>query len=117
MAVSAAKPRSIVVRAGGLDEWLDRHSGRLMVLPAVLIVLAFAIFPLIVSAYLSVARFALAPGGFKLTFVGLANFNKLLLGQQQYHFLGTFAAYRPIEWVLFVLAIAGLLYWLWRFVR
>ncbi len=88
-----------------------------MVLPAVLIVLAFALFPLIVSVYLSVTRFALAPGGYKLTFVGPANFYKLLFGSQQYHFLGTFGAYGPIEWLLLALAVAGLIYWLWRFVR
>ena len=56
-----------------LGEWVDRQTGRIMVLPAVLILLAFAIFPLIVSAYLSLSRFALAPGGFKLTFIGLLN--------------------------------------------
>ena len=38
-----------------LAEWADRHAGRIMVLPAVLFILAFALFPLIVSAYLSVA--------------------------------------------------------------
>jgi multiple sugar transport system permease protein len=57
----------------GVGEWLDRHSGRIMVLPAVLILLCFAIFPLIVSAYLALSRFALAPGGFTLKFVGLLN--------------------------------------------
>ena len=35
--------------------------GRIMVLPAVIVLLAFAIFPLIISAYLSLSRFALAP--------------------------------------------------------
>ncbi len=45
-----------------------------MVLPAVLILLVFAIFPLIISAYLSLSRFALAGGSFKLTFIGLYNF-------------------------------------------
>ena len=70
--------------------------GAIMVLPAVLILLAFAIFPLIVSAYLSLSRFALAPGGFKLTFVGLLNFKKLLVGAQQYHFLGTFRAFGAV---------------------
>lgn len=117
MTIAATEPVHTTRPSAGLGEWIDRHSGRIMVLPAVLIVLAFALFPLIISAYLSVARFALAPGGFKLTFVGLANFNKLLLGSQQYHFLGTFEVYRPVEWVLFGLAVAGLLYWLWRFVR
>jgi multiple sugar transport system permease protein len=89
----------------GVGEWLDRHSGRIMVLPAVLILLCFAIFPLIVSAYLALSRFALAPGGFTLKFVGLLNFKKLLLGSQQYHFLGTFGALGPVEWLLLALAV------------
>ncbi len=61
-------------------ERIDRHSGRLMVLPAVIVLLCFAIFPLIISAYLALSRFALAPGGFTLKFVGLLNFRKLLVG-------------------------------------
>jgi multiple sugar transport system permease protein len=77
------------------DEWVDRNSGRIMVLPAVLILLAFAIFPLIISVYLSLCRFALAGGSFKLTFVGLYNFRRLLFGAQQYHFLGTL---KPLDW-------------------
>lgn len=117
MAIAVTEAVRASGRSARFGEWADRHSGRIMVLPAVLIVLAFALFPLIVSAYLSVARFALAPGGYKLTFVGLANFKKLLFGSQQYHFLGTFKAYGPIEWLLLALAAAGLIYWLWRFVR
>lgn len=101
----------------GVGEWLDRHSGRVMVLPAVLILLAFAIFPLIVSAYLSLVRFALAPGGYKLTFVGLFNYRRLLVGSQQYHFLGTFGAFGPLEWLLAAAVAAAFLYWLYRYVR
>ena len=97
-----------------IAEWLDRHSGQMMVLPAVLVVLAFAIFPLIISAYLSLIRFSLAQGGFKLTFVGLFNYNRLIFGTQQYHLLGTFGAFGLLEWTLAGLALAGLLYWLVR---
>ncbi|HKJ61499.1 MAG TPA: hypothetical protein VKA94_05835, partial [Hyphomicrobiales bacterium] len=98
-------------------EWFDRHSGRLMVLPAVLVVLTFALFPLIISAYLSLIRFALAPGGFKLTFVGLKNYDRLLFGSQQYHLLGTFGAFDLLEWSIAGLVAASLLYWLVGFVR
>lgn len=83
-----------------LAERLDQHSGRIMVLPAVIVLLCFAIFPLIISAYLALSRFALAPGGFTLRFVGLTNFRKLLVGSQQYHFLGTFGAFGPLQWGL-----------------
>jgi multiple sugar transport system permease protein len=86
-----------------------------MVLPAVLILLAFAIFPLIISAYLALSRFALAPGGFKLTFVGLYNFTRLLFGAQQYHLLGTFKPLGPIVWVVFGTFVVLVLYWLGRY--
>src|SRR5262245_60788028 len=98
-----------------LVEWTDRHAGRIMVLPAALIILAFALFPLIVSAYLSVTRFALAPGGFKLTFIGLLNYRKLLVGTQQYHFLGTFQSLGAMAWIFLGLVTAGLLFWLGRY--
>ncbi len=95
-------------------EWIDRHSGPLMVLPAVLVVLAFAIFPLIISAYLSLIRFAIAAGGFKLTFVGLFNYKKLIFGSQQYHLVGTFGTFGALEWTIAGLALAAILYWLVR---
>jgi multiple sugar transport system permease protein len=99
----------------GLAERFDRHSGRLMVLPAVIILLCFAIFPLIISAYLSLSRFALAPGGFTLNFVGLLNFRKLLTGSQQYHLLGTFGAFGTLEWVVLVAATVLILFLFGRY--
>jgi multiple sugar transport system permease protein len=55
-------------------ERIDRHSGRLMVLPAVIVILCFAVFPLIISAYLAHSRLELAPAGFTLKFVGYLNY-------------------------------------------
>src|ERR1700731_3430282 len=81
------------------DEWLDRNSGRIMVLPAVVILLAFAIFPLIVSIYLSLCRFALAGGSFTLTFIGLFNYKRLLFGAQQYHLIGTLKTIETPQWI------------------
>ncbi len=97
------------------DEWIDRNSGRIMVLPAVIILLAFAIFPLIISIYLSLCRFALAPGGFKLTFIGLYNFRRLLFGAQQYHFLGTFKPLGWPEWIVFGAFVVLVLIWFRRY--
>jgi multiple sugar transport system permease protein len=97
------------------DEWVDRHSGRIMVLPAVLILLAFAIFPLIISVYLSLCRFALAGGSFRLTFIGLYNFRRLLFGTQQYHFLGTLQPLEWQAWIAFVIFAALALIWLGRY--
>jgi multiple sugar transport system permease protein len=105
------------VRPLRYGEWLDRNTGRIMLLPAVLILLAFAIFPLIISAYLTTVRFALAPGGFKLTFVGFKNFERLIFGAQQYHFLGTFKPLGPLLWLAFVAIVFGLLIWLAHYLR
>jgi multiple sugar transport system permease protein len=117
MAIAAADIDLEIAPGPGLAERLDRHSGPIMVLPAVIILLAFAIFPLIVSAYLALSRFSLAAGGFKLKFVGLLNFKKLLFGSQQYHFIGTFGAFGPLQWVLLGVITAALLYLLLRYFR
>jgi multiple sugar transport system permease protein len=101
--------------SGGLGEWLDRQTGRIMLLPAVLILLAFAIFPLIISAYLSLSRFKIAPGGFQLDFAGLRNFAKLLVGSQQYHFLGTFREIGFAGWIFMAIVVLGLLLWLGKY--
>jgi multiple sugar transport system permease protein len=85
------------------------------VLPAVIVILAFALFPLIISAYLALSRFALAPGGFTLRFIGLANFKKLLTGSQQYHLLGAFGTPGFLQWALIVLVAALLLILLYRY--
>lgn len=90
-------------------ERLDRQSGRIMVLPAVIVLLCFAIFPLIISAYLALSRFALAPGGFTLKFVGFLNFKKLLVGSQQYHLLGTFGTLGALHWLILALVAVALL--------
>ncbi len=111
----AAGASTGVVPRVSLGEWVDRHAGRLMVLPAVIILLCFAIFPLIISAYLALSRFAIAPGGFTLKFIGLANFRKLLVGSQQYHLLGTFGAFGAFEWSLLALVALGVLYTLARY--
>ena len=87
--------------------WLDRQSDRLFILPSALMILAFSIFPLLLSAYLALSRFQLGVGGYHLYFVGLANFAKLLFGSEQYHFLGVFGSIAWPGWLL--LAVVALL--------
>ena len=74
-------------------------------MPAVLLVLAMSIFPLLVSAYLSLSRFRFVKGGFELKFIGLLNYKKLLVGSEQFHFLGTFGALSAASWA--VLGLVG----------
>jgi len=80
--------------------WIDRQAKSLFLLPAVLLLVSFSIFPLLVSVYLSLVRFQLVPGGFKFTFVGLANYRKLIVGIEREHFLGLPADPTPLMWVV-----------------
>ena len=90
----------------------DRLAGSVFILPTVLALLFLSIFPLLASLYVSLAKFDIAPGGFKLTFVGLANYKKLFTGSEGTHFMGKFAPGNPFIWVLFgavIIALAILL--------
>ncbi|MGH6913237.1 MAG: carbohydrate ABC transporter permease [Geminicoccales bacterium] len=100
---------------GGLAEWLDRRASAVFIMPAVAVILAFSIFPLLVSLYLSLARFRLAPGGYELRFAGLANYEKLLLGSEQWHFLGSFGALSALDWLIVAAAVGGLGWWFFRY--
>ena len=100
-----------------LGEWFDRQTSRLMILPAVLILLALSIFPMIVSAYLALSKFSLAPGGYELRYVGFRNFKKLLFGSQQFHFLGTLGSLSIFAWLVLAAVAGGCLYGLYRYLR
>ena len=116
MAVADAAATAAISSRETRDEWLDRNSGRIMVLPAVIILLAFAIFPLIVSIYLSLCRFALAGGSFTLTFIGLFNYKRLLFGAQQYHLIGTMKPLETPQWIALGVYAVVILYLLGRYV-
>jgi multiple sugar transport system permease protein len=94
---------------GRIVDWTERRSDRLFILPAVLVILVFSIFPLLVSGYLALSRFQLVAGGYQLRFIGWLNFRKLLIGSEQFHFLGTFAAIPWYGWLLSGAATALLL--------
>jgi multiple sugar transport system permease protein len=111
----AALPRA--GRLYGLISQRERLSRASFLWPAVLALLFLSIFPLIVSLYLSLARFDLAKGGFKLTFIGLANYRKLLVGSERTHFLGLFAPSGPLHWLVFGLVVVALAIFLVRYLR
>jgi multiple sugar transport system permease protein len=100
-----------------LTRRLDRHAPAMFVMPAVLVVLAMSIFPLIVSLYLSLARFRFVKGGFEFKFVGLFNYAKLLFGSEQFHFLGEFGQPGGGAWAVLGLAALALLALLARSAR
>src|SRR5512146_535777 len=77
----------------------ERLAESVFLLPAVLALLFLSIFPLIASLYVSFSRFKIAKGGFALTFVGLDNYKKLLVGLDSSHLLGVFGPSTPISWI------------------
>jgi multiple sugar transport system permease protein len=94
----------------------DRMASSVFILPAVLSLLFLSVFPLIASLYVSLAKFDIAPGGYKFTFVGLKNYNELFTGSEGTHFLGKFAASTPLTWVVFSLIVIILVVFLARYI-
>jgi multiple sugar transport system permease protein len=93
----------------------DRLAGSVFIFPTVLALLLLSIFPLLVSLYVSLARFKIAKGGFTLNFVGLDNYKKLFLGSERTHFLGAFAPSTPLSWIIFGVIIVVLIIFLVRY--
>jgi multiple sugar transport system permease protein len=100
-----------------VSAWSERVAGNVFILPAVLVVLFLAIFPLIVSLYMSLTRFKFVKGGFEFNWVGLANYEKLLAGSEQAHFLGVLGTPSPTGWAILVLVAGLLMYGLVRYIR
>ncbi len=88
-----------------LAQRIDHATGGFFLWPSILLILAMGIFPFVAAIYLSLTRFELVKGGFKLTWVGLANYRKLVLGSERLHFLGKLVDPEPVG-VIAVAAIA-----------
>jgi multiple sugar transport system permease protein len=95
----------------------ERMAGNIFIWPAVLVVLFLAIFPLIISLYLSLSRFKFVKGGFQIKFVGLANYKKLLAGSEKTHFLGAMADPSPLGWLIFAIVVVFVTLSLIRYIR
>src|SRR5687768_16856486 len=95
--------------------WVDESARYLLIAPAILIVLVLAIFPLLVSLYLSFSRFKFVKGGFEVNFIGLKNYEKLLFGSEQRHVLGKFGEAPFTGWLLYAAFIGLLLYLLYQY--
>jgi len=100
-----------------LADRLDRHPGAVFILPAVLVILAFSIFPLLASLYVSLTRLSFAEGGIELKFVGLDNYLKLLVGIDRTHFIGVTRGLTVASAIVLAVVYAGLGYLLVRYVR
>lgn len=100
-----------------LSTQAERMAGNVFILPAVLVVLFLAIFPLIISLYLSLSRFKFVKGGFQIKFVGLANYQKLLAGSEKTHFLGAMADPSPLGWLVVAIVVALMAWGLVRYIH
>jgi multiple sugar transport system permease protein len=85
--------------------------------PALLVVLGLSIFPLIVSLYLSLSRLQFTSSGIDIRFLGFNNYQSLLFGSEQNHFVGLLKDPTPIGWAIFATVAAGLAWGLWRSLR
>ena len=100
-----------------VTNWLNKHAGLIFILPSVIIVLALSIFPLLISAYLSLSRLKFVRGGFEIDFVGFANYRKLLMGSERRHFRGLLGDLSLWQWLLVAGVTLLLIYALSRYIR
>jgi multiple sugar transport system permease protein len=111
-----------LVPAGGRSqeswaEWLDRHSRTIFIAPAIVMILVFAVFPTIASLIMAVSRIRPGPDGYNIRFVGLQNFTRQFLGNEQIRFLGRFNEMSVLGWLVSAAVIAGMLWWLLKYCR
>ena len=102
-------------RGPRLAEWFDRQARTLFVMPAVVMILVFSIFPLIATFMLSLSRVRLRGGGYQIRYVGTRNYEKQLFGSEQWHFLGTFEGVSVLGWIVTAAAAGLLAWWLVRY--
>lgn len=88
-----------------------------LLMPSVLIILFLSIFPLIASLLVSFSRIQFVRGGFEVNFVGLANYEKILFGSEQRHFLGRFDTPSVMGWALVGAFVAGMVWLFIQYVR
>ena len=111
------RPVPVAAQWRPLAARLDRLAGPVFILPAVLVILAFSIFPLLASLYVSLSRLTFSEGGVQLNFVGVDNYAKLLVGIDRAHFLGVTRAITPVSAAILVAVYAGFVYLLVRYAR
>lgn len=76
---------------------------RALLSPTVLLIIFLSIVPLLFSGYLALSRFKFVRGGFEITYIGIANFAKLITGSQQRRFIGDFGLTPWWAWTLLLL--------------
>ena len=109
--------RGVVAHGRPLGGRLDRIAGAVFILPAVVVILGFSIFPLLASLYVSLSRLSFLQGGVELKFVGLNNYAKLLFGIDRTHFLGVIGPVTPVSGAVLVAGYGLMAFLLFRYAR
>jgi multiple sugar transport system permease protein len=110
---SALRDRATRRATDTLGAWRSDGAARwLFIWPAVLLILALSIFPLVASVALSLSRLAFHQGGVDLKFIGFTNYQQLLFGLERSHFLGVLKTPNPIGWAILIATVA-LSAWAW----
>jgi len=86
-----------------LGAWRSDGAARwLFIWPAVLLILALSLFPLVASVALSLSKLVFNPGSVDLDFIGFSNYQQLLFGLERSHFLGVLKSPNPIGWAILI---------------
>jgi multiple sugar transport system permease protein len=105
---SALRSRATRRATDTLGAWRSDGAARwLFIWPAVLLILALSVFPLVASIALSVSQLAFSEGGVHLDFTGFTNYQQLLFGLQASEFIGVLKTPTPLGWAV-VVATVGL---------
>jgi multiple sugar transport system permease protein len=98
---SALRGRATRRATDTLGAWRSDGAARwLFIWPAVLLILALSVFPLVASIALSVSQLAFSEGGVHLDFTGFTNYQQLLFGLQGSEFIGVLKTPTPLGWAV-----------------
>jgi multiple sugar transport system permease protein len=103
----APRPTAVRRATDTLGAWRSDGAARwLFIWPAVLLILALSLFPLVASVALSVSKLVFSPNRVDLSFIGFFNYQQLLFGLERSHFLGVLKAPTLIGWAILLGTIA-----------
>jgi multiple sugar transport system permease protein len=84
-----------------IGAWRSDSAARwLFIWPAVLLILALSLFPLVASLALSLSKLVFNPGRVDLSFIGFFNYQQLLFGLERSHFIGVLKTPNPLGWTI-----------------
>jgi multiple sugar transport system permease protein len=96
-------------------DWIDRNSKNIFILPSVILILIFSVFPLVSSLIFALTRIRPRAGGYNIRFVGTKNFEKLFFGSDQFHLLGTIGSMSILSYIFLGVLIVLIGIWVRKY--